>query len=300
LFTANLYGRALLDLIALAHHLQFDEAAAQFQAQYDEMKEIVNRVAWDGRWYIRYFDYDGTPLGSHTNEQGQIYTNGQSWPVLSGFAEGERARLALDAVHKHLNTAHGIKLSTPGFNGFDPTKGGVTTYPPGAKENGGIFLHANPWVMIAETLLGDGDRAYAYYRQINPAAKNEIIDLFEVEPYAYPQNILGDEHPQHGLGRNSWLTGTASWTYQAGTQWILGIRPDYDGLIVDPCIPAAWDGFTAIRHFRNAIYHITVENPAHVCKGVKTMTVDGQPVAGNIAPVFEDGRTHQVYVTLAA
>ncbi|MCL4265695.1 MAG: glycosyl transferase [Anaerolineae bacterium] len=300
LFTANLYGRALLDLITLAHHLQFDEAAAEFQAQYDEMKEIVNRVGWDGRWYVRYFDYDGSPLGSHTNEQGQIYANGQSWPVLSGFAEGERARLALDAVHEHLNTAHGIKLSTPGFNGFDPSKGGVTTYPPGAKENGGIFLHANPWVMIAKTLLGDGDRAYAYYRQINPAAKNEIIDLFEVEPYAYPQNILGDEHPQHGLGRNSWLTGTASWTYQAGTQWILGIRPDYDGLVIDPCIPKAWDGFTAVRHFRHAIYHITVENPTHICKGVKSMTVDGQPVAGQTAPVFEDGQIHQVQVILGA
>lgn len=296
LFTANLYGRALQDLITLAHHLQVD--AAQFQAQYDEMKEIVNREAWDGRWYIRYFDYDGTPLGSHQNEHGKIYTNGQSWPVLSGFAEGERAQLALDAVHEHLNTAHGIKLSTPGFNGFDPGKGGVTTYPPGAKENGGIFLHANPWVMIAETLQGNGDRAYAYYRQINPAAKNDSIDLFEVEPYAYPQNILGDEHPQHGLGRNSWLSGTASWTYQAGTQWILGVRPDYDGLIVDPCIPQEWNGFTAIRHYRNAIYHITVQNPQHICKGVKSMVVDGQPITGHTAPIFADGQTHQVQIIL--
>lgn len=298
LFTANLYGRALLELIALAQHLQFDNSAADFRACYDAMKETVNREAWDGAWYVRYFDFDGAPLGSHSNEQGQIYANAQSWPVLSGFADGERARQALDAVYERLNTANGIKLSAPGFNGHDPDKGGVTTYPPGAKENGGIFLHANPWVMIAETMLGDGDRAYAYYRQINPAAKNEIIDLFEAEPYAYPQNILGDEHPQHGLGRNSWLSGTASWTYQAGTQWILGIRPDYDGLIVDPCIPREWAGFTAVRHFRNAIYHITVENPAHICKGVKKMTVDGKKVKGHTAPIFNDGQAHQVHVVL--
>ena len=134
------------------------------------------------------------------------------------------------AVNKHLNTKYGIKLSTPGYNGFDPKYGGVTTYPPGAKENGGIFLHPNPWAMIAETMLGNGDRAYEYYSQINPAEKNDIADLYEIEPYVYAQNILGDEHPQFGLGRNSWLSGTASWCYQAGVQWILGVRAEYRGL----------------------------------------------------------------------
>lgn len=298
LFTANLYGRALLEMIELAKHLQFDQSVTDFQAYHAEMKETVNKEAWDGSWYVRYFDFDGTPMGSHKNEQGQIYTNGQSWPVLSGFADEERAQMALDAVYERLNTANGIKLSTPGFNGYDSTKGGVTTYPPGAKENGGIFLHANPWVMIAETMRGNGDRAYEYYSQINPAAKNDRIDEFECSPYAYPQNILGDEHPQFGLARNSWLTGTAAWTYQAGTQWILGIRADYDGLIIDPCIPHEWDGFTAVREYRQARYEITVKNPDHVCKGVKSMTVDGKKVQGHTAPVFADGKTHIVEVTL--
>ncbi|MFW5713105.1 MAG: GH36-type glycosyl hydrolase domain-containing protein, partial [Brevefilum sp.] len=168
----------------------------------------------------------------------------------------------------------------------------------GAKENGGIFLHANPWVMIAETMLGRGGRAYAYYCQINPAAKNEMIDVFECEPYVYPQNILGDEHPQFGLARNAWLTGTASWTYQAGVKYILGIQPEFEGLRIDPCIPAEWDGFSAHRRFRGAIYNIRVENPEHVNKGVSTVRLDGKPVSGNLLPVFNDGGEHTVEVTM--
>jgi cellobiose phosphorylase len=194
------------------------------------MRAVVNRVGWDGDWYVRYFDQRGDPVGSHSNAQGQIYTNANRGRYLSGFATPETgARQAMDAVYKHLNTSKGIKLSMPGYDGFDPEKGGVTTYPPGAKENGGIFLHANPWVMMAETILGRGERAYQYYQQINPAAKNDLIDEFECEPYVYPQNILGDEHPQFGLARNAWLTGTASWAYQAGLKYILGIRPDLMG-----------------------------------------------------------------------
>lgn len=298
LFNANLYGKALLELSALAKFRDDVDTTALFMIYYSEMAERVNAVAWDGSWYVRYFDADGTPLGSHTNAQGQIYANGQSWPVISGFASRERARMALDAVYERLNTANGIKLSAPGFNGYDPHKGGVTTYPPGAKENGGIFLHANPWVMIAETLIGRGDRAFAYYEQINPAAKNDRIEVYESEPYVYPQNILGDEHPQFGLARNGWLTGTASWAYQAGVQYILGVRPTYTGLEIDPCLPAAWEGFRMRRIFRGATYEIEVRNPQHVCRGVKTMLVDGSPVAGKVAPIFADAGIHRVEVEL--
>jgi cellobiose phosphorylase len=153
--------------------------------------------------------------------------------------------------------------------------------------------------MIAETLLGNGDRAFAYYAQINPVTKNEVIDRFECEPYVYPQNILGDEHPQFGLARNSWLTGTASWCYQAATQYMLGIRPRFDGLEIDPCIPADWPGFRATRRFRNAVYQITVEKPVGVNQGVAAMTVDGAPVPGNLVPLFEAGTTHKVHVVLS-
>ncbi len=298
LFTAHLYGWALKEMIALCQHLGKKKLARRYQADYQAMRELVYQVAWDGDWYVRYFDRHGDPVGSHINPQGRIYTNAQSWAVLSGFATPKRARKALDAVYQQLNTAHGIKLSTPGYDGYDPDKGGVTTYPPGAKENGGIFLHANPWVMMAETILGRGERAFRYYQQINPAAKNDHIDTYECEPYVYPQNILGDEHPQFGLARNAWLTGTASWAYQAGLKYILGVRPEFDGLRVDPCIPPGWDGFTIQRRFRGADYHITVSNPQGVSKGVESIRVDGEPLEGALLPIFADGGLHRVEVVM--
>jgi len=298
LIVANLYGRALLEMIELARYLEDTESVEGYTAYYEEMKRRVNEHAWDGEWYVRYLDVDGTPLGSRSNTEGQIYANGQSWPVISGFATPERAAKALDSVYRRLNTRKGIRLSTPGYKGFDPRKGGVTTYPPGAKENGGIFLHTNPWVIIAETIVGHGERAFEYYSQINPAAKNDRINEFECEPYVYPQNILGDEHPQFGLARNSWLTGTASWIYQAATQYILGIMPTYEGLQIDPCIPGKWDGFKVTRVFRDAVYQIEVKNRDHVCKGVKSVKVDGQEIKGKIVPIFGDGKTHRVEVIM--
>lgn len=298
LFTANLYGKALLDLIKLFQHLGDLSSAGKYQAYYQEIRQIFNDFAWDGEWYLRYFDADGKPIGSKNNPEGKIFTNAQSWAVISGFAPPDKARRALDSVREYLNTPNGIKLSTPGFNGYDPDKGGVSTYPPGAKENGGIFLHANPWVIIAETMLGDGDRAYEYYRQINPAGKNEIIDEFESEPYVYPQNILGNEHPQFGLARNHWLTGTASWAYQSATQFILGVRPTHQGLLIDPCIPKIWPGFKVTRKFRQATYEIEVYNPGGISKGVESITVDGAKIAGNVLPIFQDGEFHAVRVRM--
>ena len=298
LFTANLYGTALREFIALLEHL--GQPADEYRTAYDEMKTRIEEHGWDGKWYVRYFDNEGTPLGSSKNTYGRIYLNGQSWAVTSGFASSERATQAMQSVYEKLNTKYGIKLSAPGFNGFDPKYGGVTTYPPGAKENGGIFLHPNPWAMIAETMLGNGDRAYEYYSQINPAGKNDSIDLYEIEPYVYAQNILGDEHPQFGLGRNSWLSGTASWCYQAGTQWILGIRAEYDGLRIDPCIPSKWDGFKATRKYRGMIYHITVTNPKHVCKGVEKFMVNGKQVEGSLIRANEGAGEVNVEVVMGS
>lgn len=298
IFNACLYGRALLEMIALMEHLNQDSLVNQYRIDHAHMKDMVNQYAWDGAWFIRYFDDQGKPLGSSKNEHGKIYTNAQSWVVLAGFAGEERAKQALVSLHQYLNTNHGIKLSYPGFNGYDPNKGGVTTYPPGAKENGGIFLHSNPWVMIAETMIGRGDQAFTYYDQINPANKNEHIDEFECEPYVYPQNILGNEHPQFGLGRNSWLSGTASWVYQAATQYMIGVRPNYDGLIVDPCIPKKWKQFQVSRIFRGNHYNIEVLNPNHVEKGVLHIDVDGNRLKTNVIPLFNDNQTHHVVVTM--
>ncbi len=297
-FIANLYGTALNEMIDLMNHLGNSKLVNQYRKDHEHMKNVLNEHCWDGEWYKRYFEENGEPIGSKINKEGQIYTNAQSWSVLSGFATEERALKSLESVNTKLNTEFGIKLSYPGYNGFDPTKGGVTTYPPGAKENGGVFLHSNPWVMIAETMVGNGDRAFQYYNQINPASKNDIIDRFECDPYCYPQNILGDEHPQFGLARNSWLSGTSSWTYQASTKYILGVNPVHAGLEINPCIPKSWDGFTAVRKFRNAIYKIDVKNPNHVSKGVVSMLVDGENVEGNIVPIFSDGKSHKVEIIM--
>ncbi len=285
IFNANLYGKALIELMSLFNYLGDQEQVLTYQAKYDKMKKAVNDTCWDGDWFVRYFDHQGEKIGSKVNPEGKIYTNAQSWTVISGFADGDRQSTALESVYEYLNTKNGIKLSFPGYNGYDPVKGGVSTYPPGAKENGGIFLHSNPWVMIAETMVGNGDRAFEYYSQINPISKNDKIDEFEVEPYVFPQNILGNEHPQFGLGRNSWLSGTASWVYTAGTKYILGIRPDYDGLIVDPCIPVKWDGFEVKRELRGKVYDIKITNPDHVSQGVKQLLVDGVEIEGNKIPL---------------
>lgn len=297
-FTANLYGKALLELAELMEHLGDEKSTELYKNCHTEMKENVNRCGWDGEWYLRYFDQEGNPMGSKKNSTGQLYANAQSWAVISGFATAERAERSLDAVKRLLNTKKGIKLSYPGYNGYDPSKGGVTTYPPGAKENCGIFLHSNPWVMIAETIVGNGDRAYEYYCQINPAGNNSQIEEYECEPYCYAQNILGDEHPQFGLARNSWLSGTASWAYQAAVKHILGVRPVYAGLELDPCIPDVWKGFKVRRQFRGAVYDIHVKNPDGVARGIRQVLLDGRIISGNVLPVFGDGRLHSVEVVM--
>jgi cellobiose phosphorylase len=298
LFTANLYGKALREMADIARWQRDPRGAETYATWHEEMKGRFHQHAWDGQWWLRYFDADGTPLGSHVNAKGKIYINAQSWPVIAGFASGEKARTALASLRERLNTRNGIKISAPGFDGYDPATGGITTYPPGAKENCGIFLHTNPWVIIAETMLGNGDRAYEYYRQINPATRNDAIEVFECEPYVYPQNILGDEHPQFGLARNSWLSGTASWAYQAATRRILGLLPTFEGLRIEPCIPAGWDGFTAVREFRGTRYALSVRNPDHVCHGVVSLTVDGRRQPVTLLPLFDDNRTHVVEAIL--
>jgi len=296
-FTANLYGCALRELSELCAFQKDEAQKGAFDAWYEEMKTIYNECSWDGDWFVRYFDEKGNPVGSARNEFGKLWLNGQSWAVLSGFADGtDRGRKAMDAVKKHLATDKGIKLSWPGYNGFDPQKGGVTTYPPGSKENGGIFLHPNPWAIMAETMLGDGDQAFSYYSRINPAAKNDSVDEYECEPYCYAQNILADEHPNFGLGRNSWLSGTSSWMYQSSTKYILGIRPEHEGLRFDPCIPKDWDGFTVARVCRGATYQITLKNPGKKSKGISSLIVDGALVQGNLIPWFKDG-IHTVEAT---
>jgi len=297
-FIANQYGVALREIIGLFEFRGEAAKAKSYQADWEAMRSVFEKEGWDGAWYKRYYDDKGQPIGSHVNDKGQIYVNGQSWSVMSGFASKERAEEALDSVNEKLNTPKGIKLSAPGYDGYDHHIGGVTSYPPGAKENGGIFLHSNPWVMIAETMVGHGDRAYQYYKQINPAERNTTIEEYELEPYVYAQNFLGDEHPQFGLARNSWLSGTASWVYQAATKYILGIRPDFGGLVIDPCIPTSWEAFSVERKFRGKNLSIKVTNPQGVSKGVKSMILNGEAIEGNLLPMAKLKEHNQIEVVL--
>lgn len=295
-FTSMLFCRAAMEMAELSAFLQKSDDEKRFGEMFNEMKDAINSACWDGEWYKRAFDDESKPIGSKENTFGKIFINSQSWAVMGGVSDMERSRRCLDSVNEHLNTKYGIVSMYPSYTAHDPAKGGITTYPPGAKENGGIFCHTNPWVMIAEIMTGNGDRAFEYYKQILPARRNNDADHLEVEPYVYPQNILGKEHPQFGIGRNSWLSGTASWNMVASSQYILGIRPGYDCLTVDPCIPSSWDGFRAVRVFRGAKYKIEVRNRAHVNRGVKKITIDG--VAADRIPVLPAGSTAEVVVEL--
>jgi len=210
----------------------------------DTMAKAIEKAAWDGDWYIRAFTEEGNPVGSKKVKEGSIiHLNSQSWSVFSGAAQGDHGLKAMDSVKKLLATKYGIVLNYPAYTKYDPTLGAITLFPPGLKENGAIFCHPNPWAMIAETILGRGDQALEYYKAILPAAKNSIADKHKTEPYVYAQMIAGKESVKFGEAKNSWLTGTAAWNFIAISQYILGVRADYNGLTVDPCIPKKWKGF---------------------------------------------------------
>ncbi len=219
--------------------------------------------------------------------------------VLSGIGvDNGMAAKALSSVNQRLATGHGIMLLQPAYSRYHVELGEISSYPPGYKENASVFCHVNPWVMIAETMLGNGDAAFGYYKCINPSAREEISDVHRCEPYVYAQMIAGKDAPAHGEAKNSWLTGTAAWNLVAITQWILGIRPELDGLRVDPVLPAEWPGFTATRRFRGATYDISVRNPDHVNGRAIRVRVDGQRIDGTLVPLAPAGTTVQVDVLI--
>ena len=226
--------------------------------------------------------------------EGKIFIESQGMCIMAGIGlEDGKAKQALESVNKHLATKHGIVLQQPAFSKYYLHLGEISSYPPGYKENAGIFCHNNPWIIIAETMVGNGDRAFDYYTRINPSAREKIGDLHRCEPYVFAQMIAGKDAPTHGEAKNSWLTGTAAWTYYTVTQWILGIRAEYDGLRVDPVIPAKWKGFTVTRRFRGNTYLIEVKNPNGKQRGVKKLLVDGREARRQpAADLFRTRRTH--------
>jgi cellobiose phosphorylase len=264
-----------------------------------EMQQAIDKDGWDGEWFLRAYDAAGKKIGSKECLEGRIFIESQGWCILGGVGVDDgRAVKALDAVGKHLATPNGVILQQPAYQEYHLEMGEITSYPPGYKENAGIFTHNNTWIQAAEAVVGRGDRAMEYYLAICPSSKEQQIDTYRCEPYVYSQMTAGPDSPTPGEAKNAWLTGTAAWSFVAISQYILGIRPSPAGLVVDPCIPTTWNGFKAQRRFRGVTYQIEVRNPRGVCRGVTRMTVNGQQVAGNTIPIAKDAGPVKVVIQL--
>ena len=260
------------------------------------MEKVIWSHGWDGDWFRRAYDDFGLVLGSKDNNEGKIFIEPQGICVMAGLGvDNSRAQQALDAVAEHLATPHGIVLLQPAFSKYYLHLGEISSYPPGYKENAGIFCHSNPWVMIAETKIGRGDRAHDYYSRINPSVREEISEVHRCEPYVYAQMIAGKDAATFGEAKNSWLTGTAAWNYVAITQWILGIRPTYEGLQVAPVIPSAWSGFDAVRSYRGVRYVIHVERKG--AGNAVQLEVNGKAIEGTVIPLPRAG-TQEIQVVV--
>lgn len=291
-----IYGQEYVDL---CRYLGDNAEADRAQKYVDEMVKAIKAHGWDGEWFLRAYDFYGRKVGSHENKEGKIFIESQGWCTMAGIGlEEGLVEKSLDSVRKYLDCEHGIVLNNPAFTEYVMEYGEISTYPAGYKENAGIFAHNNPWVIIGETVLGRGDRAWEYYRKICPAYLEDRSDLHKVEPYVYCQMTAGKDAARPGEAKNSWLTGTAAWNWYAITQFILGIRPAYGGLEIDPCVPSAWDGYEVNRRFRGADYRIKVTNPSHVSRGVRSITLNGRPLEGNLIPVQPEGTSNIVEITL--
>jgi N,N'-diacetylchitobiose phosphorylase len=257
-----------------------------------KMDQNIRRVAWDGGWFIWAIGGEGTIYGTKDFTEGQIYLNTQLWAVISGYVGEAQAVRCMEAVHERLATPYGLMLCAPPFAKTSIDVMRAVVYNPGIKENAGIFNHTQGWGVMAECVLGNGDRAFEYFRATMPAAYNDRAEVRQSEPYVQGQTTYSTFSPRAGNTRTAWLTGAAAWGYYSATQYILGIRPELDGLRIDPCIPSGWDGFTAVRRFRGTTYHIQVHNSGHVCRGVKRMRVDGAEVYDNLVPILGEGEHH--------
>jgi cellobiose phosphorylase len=285
-FIGALFTLALQEMGTVAERRGDDLVRRRCETAEAAMVLAMEEHGWDGAWFRRAYDYFGKPVGSVANEEGQIFIEPQGMAIMAGIGLNDgRAHQALASVRERLATPHGIVLLQPAFSRYHLHLGEISSYPPGYKENAGIFCHTNPWLMIAEAKVGNGDGALDYYLRINPSAREDISDVHRCEPYVYAQMIAGRDAPTHGEAKNSWLTGTAAWNYVAVTQWILGVRPEHDGLRVDPVLPADWDGFSVTRRFRGSTYRIRVRKQPGVTGRVTRLLVDGREIDGHIVPL---------------
>ena len=298
-FIAGMYVMIGKEYVALCEELGNASEAARATMEVKKMEENILTHGYDGEWFLRAYDFYGNKIGSNENEEGKIFIESQGFCTMAGVGkETGEAKKALDSVKEYLDTDYGIVLNSPAFTTYHIEMGEISTYPAGYKENAGIFCHNNPWIACGETVIGRGDRAFEVYKKIAPAYLEDKSEIHKTEPYVYSQMVAGKDAVRHGEAKNSWLTGTAAWNFITISQWILGIKPDYKGLRIDPCIPKDWNGYTVKRVFKGTTYNIAIKNPNHVSCGVKELIVDGASIAGNIVTDFNDKKIHQVEVIL--
>ena len=298
LFIAGMFVGVSDDYARLCREFGWQEEADAVPGYKQDMEQAVLKYGWDGEWYLRAYDAYGHKVGSSECDEGKIYIEPQGFLVMAGVGVKEGyAQKALDSVRKHLLSEHGVAIHTPPYTRYHLELGEISSYPPGYKENGGIFCHNNPWIVLAEAVLGHGDRAFDIYRRTCPSY---ITDqkLHHTEPYVYSQMVAGPYAPRFGQAKNSWLTGTAAWTFYAASQGILGIKPDFDGLKIDPCLPGSLTDVTLTRKFRGSTYHIRILNKAGGEKGRVRVLVDGRAVEGGLIPADKVSAEHEVSVTL--
>ncbi|SBV95711.1 conserved hypothetical protein [uncultured Eubacteriales bacterium] len=287
---AGMFVKYAAEYADLCARMGLAEEAGKVRASIERIEAAVLDAGWDGAWFRRAYDFFGNPVGSKSCDEGQIYIEPQGMCVMAGIGiDDGRAALALKSVEERLDTEYGVVVHQPAYTTYHPELGEISSYPPGYKENAGIFCHVNPWISIAETTVGHGVRAFEVYRKTCPAYLHDVSDLHRTEPYVYSQMVAGKDAPTFGEAKNSWLTGTAAWAFVNVSQFLLGVRPEMDGLRVDPCMGGNLNAFTVTRKFRGATYRITVQNPDGVERGVRSLTVDGVSMEGNLIPLAPAG-----------
>ena len=287
---------AISHFLQLAEYLGRTEDVEKYQAMRERVGNVCNRELWDKEWFIRGITKNGKKIGTSEDAEGKVHLESNAWAVLSGAADVEKGKRAMDSVDKYLFTPYGILLNAPSYTVPDDDIGFVTRVYPGLKENGSIFSHPNPWAWAAECVLGRGDRAMKFYNALCPYYQNNMIEIRQSEPYSYCQFVVGRDHTAFGRARHPFMTGSGGWAYFSATRYMLGIRPDFEHLTIDPCIPADWKKFSAVRRWRGAEYDIHVENPDGVMKGVQELYLDGEKVER--IPVMAQGSRHDVRVVM--
>ena len=290
--------RSLKIFAELAQLIGQEDKAKQTLEQAEEMTRRINRVAWDGDWYLYGFTDAERPFGCKTNAEGSIYLNTQSWAILAGVADAAKQHKLLASVDRRLDGPHGLALFAPAYSTWEPSLGRISMFSEGTKENAAVFCHAATFMIIADLMVGRGSLAYQRMRAIMPNTQPDY-ELYKTEPYAFAEYLVGPENPyRYGEGAFTWITGTAGWFFMAVTEWLLGVRREYQGLRIDPCLPKSWRRAKIVRPFRGATYEIEILNPHGLEKGRVSMTVDGKPIEGNVIAPHQDGRVHQVRVVL--